>query len=331
MRGLMGTFALMPLQDLVEFLARRKASGALTCERGSVRKTLHLLEGMAVGAASNDPREYLGQLLTNFGHITEEQLNKAFETQVETKIRLGQVLTMVGLVSRDVIKETLAIKIRETLLDALLWDSGVFFVDEAPPPPPDELAAQVPLADIVHEAEFRTTAWQAFRAKFPTGAAALSVDEDRIPEGLSPGSVDAQLLLLARDGKSIDEIGLALHATDFHLYQRLYALHQQGVLAATLPEPESPRAGAGPAEESGQPAAAAQLRAELLDPPKTPRLKVNVRDVGLMRLSTAEKYLLSRCDGTRDLRQIVQLAPLEEMEVLRGVKKFLEGGILELA
>src|SRR6266508_3327922 len=106
MRGLMGTFALMPLQDLVESLARRKASGSLTCECGTVRKTLHLLEGMAVGAASNDPREYLGQLLTNFGHITEEDLNKAFETQVETKIRLGQVLTMVGLVTRDVITET---------------------------------------------------------------------------------------------------------------------------------------------------------------------------------------------------------------------------------
>ncbi len=61
MRGLMGTFALMPLQDLVEFLARRRASGSLTCERGTVHKTVHLVEGVAVSAASNDPREYLGR------------------------------------------------------------------------------------------------------------------------------------------------------------------------------------------------------------------------------------------------------------------------------
>jgi len=327
MRGLMGTFALMPLQDLVEFLVRRKASGTLTCERGTVRKTIHLLEGMAVGASSNDPREYLGQLLTNFGHISEEELNKAFETQVETKIRLGQVLTMVGLVTPRVITETLAIKIRETLLDALLWDSGVFYVDESLPPPPDELAAQVPLADIVREAEFRTTAWQAFRAKFPSGVASLIVNEDRVPQGLPSGSIDARLLLAARDGKTIDEIGLSLHATDFHLYQRLYALHQQGVLVATTVEPGGSHAG----EEQEEPVqAVAQLRQELLEPPRIPRLKANVHEVGLMHLSAAEKYLLGRCDGTRDLRQIVQLAPLGEAEVLRAVKRFVEGRIVEL-
>ena len=331
MRGLMGTFALMPLQDLVEFLVRRKASGTLTCERGTVRKTIHLLEGMAVGASSNDPREYLGQLLTNFGHISEEELNKAFETQVETKIRLGQVLTMVGLVTPRVITETLAIKIRETLLDALLWDSGVFFVDDSPPPSPDELAAQVPLAEIVREAEFRTTAWHAFRAKFPSGTAALVVDEDRIPQGIPPGSFDSRLVHLARDGKTIDEIGVSLHATDFHLYQRLYALHQQGGLAATATEQEEQEAAPdsdGREEISGR--ATAQLRAEMLEPPRVPRLRVTVHEVGLMRLSAPEKYLLGRCDGARDLRNIVELAPLEEAEVLRSVKRFVEGKIVEL-
>jgi hypothetical protein len=328
MRGLMGTFALMPLQDLVEFLARRRASGTLTCERGTVRKTLHLLEGMAVGAASNDPREYLGQLLTNFGHITEEELNKAFETQVETKVRLGQVLTMVGLVAPRVITETLAIKIRETLLDALLWDSGVFYVDESPPPAPDELAAQVPLSEIVREAEFRTTAWQAFRAKFPSGTAALVVDEERITQALPPGSFDSRLLLLARDGRTIDEIGVALHATDFHLYQRLYALHGQGVLVAATTGPGGGHASDSPEEIATH--SAAQLRTELLEPPRIPRLRVTTHEVALMRLSAAEKYLLARCDGTRDLRHIVRLAPLGEGEVLQAVKRFVEGRIVEL-
>ncbi len=89
MRGLMGSFAVLPLPDLVEMLARRQMTGSLTCERGTVRKTLFVREGAAVGAASNDPREYLGQLLINFGHLDEEQLTKAFRTQEETKIRLG--------------------------------------------------------------------------------------------------------------------------------------------------------------------------------------------------------------------------------------------------
>jgi hypothetical protein len=54
-------------------------------------------------------------------------------------------------------------------------------------------------------------------------------------------------------------------------------------------------------------------------------------EVALMRLSAAEKYLLRRCDGRRDLRQIVDLAPLSEGDVLRAVKRFVDARLLELA
>ncbi len=330
--GLLGTLAFMPMQDLVDFLARRRATGNLTCERGTVRKTICLAGGVAVGASSNDPREYLGQLLMNFGHISEEQLTKAFETQEETKIRLGKVLTMVGLVTPEVVRDTLSIKIRETLLDAFMWESGTFRAEEAAPPTFDELDVEVPLDDIAHEAEFRGTAWAAFRAQFPTGAACLSVDDRRAPLDLPAGSIDARVLDLAREGKTIDEIALALHATDFHLYQRLYALQQVGALAAVPLEDGADPPPPLPAEEDPIDllAVAERLRAEFLDPPRTPQLKVNTHDVGLMRLSAAEKYLLGRCDGSRDLRNIVQLAPLSEVEVLRALKKFVDGRIVEL-
>jgi hypothetical protein len=369
MRGLMGTFALMPLQDLVEFLARRDASGSLTCERGTVRKTVYFVDGVAVSAASNDPREYLGQLLINFGHIDEDQLAKAFATQEETKIRLGKVLTMVGLVTPDIVRETLAIKIRETILDAFVWDSGVFRVDEAPPPPRDELDPRVPLADIAREAEFRRTAWEAFRAQFPSGTLPLVVHEENISAAPARGSVDETLLRLAREGKTIDEIGLALHSSDFHVYQRLYALHTQGVVEAAqapVAHPENDIAHArallvaarvalelddlaaaqaktaralelAPALETAATLHAEvrrrlgeKLRSELLDPPRTPRLKVRPHEVALMRLPTAEKYLLARCDGSRDLRAIVQLVPIAELDVLMAMKRFVEGRIVEL-
>ncbi len=329
MRGLMGNFSLMPLQDLVEFLARRRVTGSLTCERGTVRKSLQILDGAAVGASSNDPREYLGQLLMNFGHLTEEQLSKAFETQEETRIRLGKVLTMVGLVSPEVIRDTLALKIRETILDAFVWDAGVFRVDDAAPLAVDELDVQVPLADIAREAEFRATAWEAMRAPFPSGTATLMVNESRVPARLPANSVDARLLALAREGKSIDELALALHATDFHLYQRLYALHRQGVLEAAPPLAD-PLEGGPPERGAEEPQLLARLRAELLQPPRTPRLRVSLHEVALMRLAASEKYLLGRCDGSRDLRQIVQLAPLPELDVLRAIRKFADARMVEV-
>ena len=41
----MGSFAVLPLGEVVELLARRRATGTLTCERGTVRKALHLRDG----------------------------------------------------------------------------------------------------------------------------------------------------------------------------------------------------------------------------------------------------------------------------------------------
>lgn len=366
MRGLMGSFAVLPLADLADLLFRRKATGTLTCERGTVRKSVHLSDGNAVGAASNDPREYLGQLLINFGHLDAEQLGKAFRTQEETKIRLGKVLSMVGLVAPETVREVLAIKTRETLLDVFLWDAGLFSFDDAPPPVVDELDASIPLVDIAREAEFRATAWSAFRGEFPTGAAPLVVDEARIPPGIAPGTVDHRLLALARDGKTIDEIGLALHATDFHLYQRLYALARQGVLRAAPAKPTAETIAAsdlidrarsllaegrpGDAEMVAAkalelaPASSAarsllgeaerllgeRLRAELFEPPRIPRLRVTRAELGRLPLAARDRYLLSRCDGRRNVRQLAQLAPLRELDVLKAVRRLADADLVEL-
>jgi len=365
----MGSFHLLPLSELVELLSRRAASGTLCSERGSVKKSVVLARGVAVGAASNDPREYLGQLLINFGHLDEEQLAKAFETQQETKVKLGRVLTMVGLVSPEVIRETLAIKIRETLLDVFQWDSGYFTVDEAEPPSPEDLDAAVPLAEIAKEAEFRTTAWTAFRASFPTGAATLVVDEAKARAAPAKG-LDAKLLALAREGKTIDELGLALHAPDFHLYQRLYALHRQGMVAAGAPpsseaipamsldvadllrrarealaarraleaEDLAARAvevapeteGANELLTVARQALSTELRALLLVPPRIPSPRLPPHEIGRLRLSSAEKYLLVRCDGVRDVSHLVRVAPLSELEVLKAIRRFLDAKIVEL-
>jgi hypothetical protein len=370
-RGLAGSLSFMPLGELVEFLARRRLTGSLTCERGTVRKTVHLREGCAVGAASTDPREFLGQLLINFGHLDEEQLARAFRTQQETKVRLGKVLAMVDLVPPGTVREVLGIKIRETLLDVFRWDSGVFAVeDEAPPPPGDELDISVPLPDILREAEFRATAWEAFQSQFPTGTATLVVDEERVPASATPDTVDGKLLAQARLGKTIDEIGLALHATEFHLYQRLYALAKQGLIrAAAAPEgsPDAPgemlqaaelvdRArqllAEGRAEEAEEAAARAlaiapgaeaarQALSEarqavagalrpLLQTRRVPVLRLSASEIGRLRLDSAQKYLLSRCDGRRDLGQIAQVAPLDELEVLKSFRRFVEDGVVEL-
>jgi hypothetical protein len=365
MRGLMGSLQVFPLPDLVELLARRRATGALTCERGTIRKTAHLADGAVVGASSNDPREYLGQFLVNFGHATDEQLARAFHAQGESRARLGQVLVDQGVVKAEVIREVLAIKIRETLLDVYLWDAGLFRLETEAPPPADALDARVELAEIGREAEFRATAWGAFRAAFPAGAATLLVHDGKVPRDLAPTTVDGRLIALAREGRTIDELALALHMPDFHLYQRLFALQKRGILEAAPPagggdlgvadlverartflgggRPEDAEVVArkalelAPTDEGARAALAdaergvvAHLEAQLVARPVTPRRVLDLAGVARLRAPTADKYVLSRCDGTRSVGDLLQALPLRRIDLLRAIRRQADAGHVQL-
>ncbi|HZA52079.1 MAG TPA: DUF4388 domain-containing protein [Myxococcaceae bacterium] len=227
MRGLFGDFSTMPLKDLVGYLGNRRVSGVLGIEHDGERRQVVIREGVVVTASSNEPREFLGRFLVNLGHLTEEQFQKAFQTQKETNVFLGKILLMIGAVSEEVIRNALNLKLRETLLQAFRWSEGTFSFDpDAPTELPDAFEVGVDLLEVHRESEFRETAWQAIRAAFPSGDVRLEVVHANLPEMTRAGSFDDRMLQLVRQDKTIDEIIAALDATDFFLYQRLFALYR---------------------------------------------------------------------------------------------------------
>ncbi|MDP3504630.1 MAG: DUF4388 domain-containing protein [Myxococcales bacterium] len=241
-RGLSGDFETMSLKDLIVYLANRLATGVLTLEREGVKKQVHLEGGRIINASSNLPREYLGQFLINMGHITEEQFNKAWQTQQETKVFLGRILVMIGLVKEDVVIAALATKFRETLHEACEWKGGVFdFVPELPKMPKmpaDGLEVRVSLMDVYKEADFRAQAWEQIRTVFPSPRCTLEVKEELLELTPRKGSLDVKLLKGIESGRTLEELALGLHATDFFLYQRLYALHAMGAIVVRPPRAE---------------------------------------------------------------------------------------------
>jgi len=248
MRGLHGDFTTMPLKDVLFYLGNKRASGTLSLECGAVRKQAVLRDGQVVNASSNQRREYLGQFLINTGYLSEDQFHKAFQMQQEGHVLIGKVLVTFGLVGEQVVMKALVMKARETLLDALTWpEGGQFAFDPTPPVGQVEgLNVRVDLLEIHREAEFRETAWQAIRAAFPHGRLALRVNERKLPEPPRPGSLDARLIALIQEGQTIDDMVLALHATDFFLYQRLYALYRLGAVeVAGEAEPRAERLAGG--------------------------------------------------------------------------------------
>lgn len=221
----------MPLKDLVVYLANRLATGTLTLEYGTTIKQAVVDQGSVVNVSSNVPREYLGQFLINLGHINEEQFDRAWATQQETKVFLGRILVMIGLISEENLTAVLQLKFRETLLDAFDWRDGTFaFETGAIPPMPEGVPVRLPLLDLHKEADFRVQAWKHFRRAFPHGNCTLTLKRENLEEPPRPGSMDEKVLHFIEAGMTLEEIGLRLHATEFFLYNRLYALYRLGAL-----------------------------------------------------------------------------------------------------
>ncbi len=84
-----GTLKTMSLTDLLQFLAAGRKTGTLKFDRDKITKQIFFQNGLIAGSKSNDPREYLGQLLLHYGKLDEHQLQVAREVQRKSGGKLG--------------------------------------------------------------------------------------------------------------------------------------------------------------------------------------------------------------------------------------------------
>ncbi len=131
--GIQGNLETMPLSDALQWLAQGNKTGVLQIRSArGITKKVYFLRGRVLSSDSSDPREYLGQFLISRGLLTEEQLNMAMETQLQTGIKLGKILVTVGILDEDDLKAMLRLKAEETLYGLFLWDEGQFTFEELP-------------------------------------------------------------------------------------------------------------------------------------------------------------------------------------------------------
>ena len=86
--GIRGTLKTMSVSDLLQFLASGRKTGTLKLGLGGIVKHIYLEDGVIVGSSSNDPKEYLGQVLIHYGKLDEPRLQVAMEAQRQSGGRL---------------------------------------------------------------------------------------------------------------------------------------------------------------------------------------------------------------------------------------------------
>jgi hypothetical protein len=236
--GIQGSLRTMSVSDLLQFLAAGRKTGTLRLGRGGIVKEIFLEDGLIVGSSTNDPREYLGQMLLHYGKIEESQLQAAMESQRQSGGKLGEILALRGFVRQGDVIEVLRTRTLEIIYDLFIWDEAQFeFFDNAPPPP-DLIRIQVEATSVIMDGIYRIDEWSRYRTVIPS---------DRTLFELTPGwtqSLNAskeirQVLFHVEKRMTVAEICYNMHTSLFHACALLFDLVNQGTIrvAGEAPPP----------------------------------------------------------------------------------------------
>ena len=231
----------MSLTDLLQFLAAARKSGTLKFDQGKITKQIYFKNGKIVGSKSNDPREYLGQVLLHYGKVDEIQLKVAREIQRTTGAKLGEVLVQQGFLTEEDVLNILKTRTLDAIYDLFVWTDGDFEFYDDEPPPEDLLLIEVEPTNVIMEGIYRIDEFARYRSLVPTDRTILELNAGWT-SSLKLGKEYRQVLFFVEKRMSVAEICYHMHASAFHVYGQLYTLISEGIarVVGELPEDVPP-------------------------------------------------------------------------------------------
>ena len=239
--GIRGTLNTMSVSDLLQFLASGRKTGTLKLGLGDIIKHIYLEKGLIVGSNSNDPKEYLGQVLLHYGKIEEAQLQTAMEIQRQDGGKLGMILSSRGFVSQEDVVEVLRTRTLEIIYDLFIWEEAHFEFFDDEPPPQDILRIQVEVTSVIMDGIYRIDEWARYRTVIPSERTVFELIPGWTQTLIDASSEVRQILSHVEKHMTAAEICYNMHTSLFHACAMLFDLVDKGVIrvAGEAPEPEA--------------------------------------------------------------------------------------------
>ncbi len=236
--GLSGNLQTMLPGDLLQWLSLGQKTGTLVITNKRVEKKIFFQRGRVISSASNDPREYLGQFLMSHGYLTEPELKKAMEVQLQSGILLGKILVMIEAITELDLQRLMRLKAEEEIYDIFLWNDGDFYFVDDELPRMEMIPLQVDVTGIIMEGTRRVDEWARIRELVPNEAV-IPVPVEEIGSTDDLEEVEEQIVRAIDGKRTIADIVLESRSSAFTVSSTVCALVRLGLV--NLVDPDTQR------------------------------------------------------------------------------------------
>ena len=215
-----GNLRTMPFPDLLQWVATSRKTGTLALEGDPHSKKIYFRDGLVVAASSENPKEFLGYYLVGWGYVGEDEIQQLLDMQEPHSTLMGELLVIVGRLSREDLQHVLQIKTEETIYELFLWEQGDFRFLENILPAKRFQPLNIPVDLLILEGVRSKDEWLRCRESIPDARwipkLVRAVDVQEL------GSTELSILREINGVNSIEEIALACRLAYFHVLFFVY-------------------------------------------------------------------------------------------------------------
>lgn len=367
--GLTATLDTIALTDILQWIDGARKTGILRVTRGKANVMFHFTGGRLTGGASNDPPMLLGQFLLSRGKITEQTLHEALEQQDTNRRPLGDILLDIGAVTADELERACVAKAEETIFGMLEWTDAVVEFDPQARPGPRMVRMDHSVEDLLLQSATRQDEMARLRELFSDPGMVLYHIGDAPPPNADDRSLAARIHRAVDGKRTLAEIILHARTSDYQAMRMLFDWHRQGAIGIKHVQEVAPRSGTPEAscnlarrmirqgdhemalevlgnalhshpENRALTELLAETEAQFLDEayrnelPKTAVPVCFTRREELLQApgnAATELFLFDSIEqGRRDVKALVRLLPVHEVDVVRALLHLKGNGYIEL-
>ncbi len=229
-----GNLRTLDFTELLQWLSQGGKTGTLVMVSGEIEKRVFFDSGVIISTASNNPKEYLGHFLLSHGLIDEVVLAKAIEMQEENRALLGKILVSIGAITEADLDHMLRLKAEESLYEVFTWTEGEFRFHDGELPRFTMIPLAVNVTHLVLEGTQRLDDWNRMRDRISSNLAVPVAVSDLQPES-KEDRMAKRILELVDDDRSIEEIALHAHTSEYQVCRVLFYQLETGALKIVRP------------------------------------------------------------------------------------------------